>query len=193
MNIEIVTEKHYGENCYIVYSEGSSKCAVIDPASENVAEELKKRSLVPEFILLTHGHFDHISGVNALLAEYPVPVYIHEADAELLSDGYKNASSLLIDKSVTADTESQTLEEGDIISVGKLEIDVVHTPGHTRGCVCYFCEDAVFTGDTIFAYDLGRTDLYGGDEGRIMDSIRKLMPLLRGKTIYPGHGPARKF
>ena len=193
MNIKIITEKQYGENCYIIYSEGSSKCAVIDPASKNVAEELKKLSLVPEFILLTHGHFDHISGVNALLEEYRVPVCIHEDDAELLSDGNKNASALLIGESITVNAETQTLEDGDIISIGNLEIDVVHTPGHTRGCVCYFCDDAVFTGDTIFAYDLGRTDLYGGDEGRIMDSVRKLKPLLRGKTIYPGHGPARKF
>ena len=193
MNIKIITKKQYGENCYIIYSEGSSKCAVIDPASKNVAEELKRLSLVPEFILLTHGHFDHISGVNALLEEYRVPVCIHEDDAELLSDGNKNASALLIGESITVNAETQTLEDGDIISLGNLEIDVVHTPGHTRGCVCYFCDDAVFTGDTIFAYDLGRTDLYGGDEGRIMDSVRKLMPLLRGKTIYPGHGPARKF
>ena len=193
MNIKIITEKQYGENCYIIYSEGSSKCAVIDPASKNVAEELKRLSLVPEFILLTHGHFDHISGVNALLEEYRVPLCIHEDDAELLSDGNKNASALLIGESITVNSETQTLEDGDIISLGKFEIDVVHTPGHTRGCVCYFCDDAVFTGDTIFAYDLGRTDLYGGDEGRIMDSVRKLMPLLRGKTIYPGHGPARKF
>ena len=193
MNIEIITEKQYGENCYVVYSEGSSICAVIDPASENVAEELKKLSLVPEFILLTHGHFDHISGVNALISEYPVPVYVHEDDAELLTDGNKNASSLLIGESITVNADVQTLEDDDIISLGNLEIDVMHTPGHTRGCVCYFCDNAVFTGDTIFAYDLGRTDLYGGDEGRIMNSVRKLMPMLRGKTIYPGHGPARKY
>ena len=148
MNIKIITEKQYGENCYIIYSEGSSKCAVIDPASKNVAEELKRLSLVPEFILLTHGHFDHISGVNALLEEYRVPVCIHEDDAELLSDGNKNASALLIGESITVNAETQTLEDGDIISLGNLEIDVVHTPGHTRGCVCYFCDDAVFTGDS---------------------------------------------
>jgi glyoxylase-like metal-dependent hydrolase (beta-lactamase superfamily II) len=76
---------------------------------------------------------------------------------------------------------------------GSLEFKAVHTPGHTRGCVCYFCGDAVFTGDTVFAYDRGRTDLYGGDEAAIVESIQTLIPMLSGKTIYPGHGPARKF
>lgn len=193
MNIKIVTERHYGENCYIIYEGGSGKCAVVDPASEIVLDELKKLSLVPEFVLLTHGHFDHVSGVNALLAEYPVPVYVHETDAELLSDGYKNASSLLIGESITVLAEPKTLVAGEMIKLGGLEFTAVHTPGHTRGCVCYFCGEAVFTGDTVFAYDRGRTDLYGGDEATIINSIRTLLPMLKGKTIYPGHGQTRKF
>jgi len=193
MNIETVTERYYGENCYIVYEDIGGKCAVIDPASENIACELKRLSLEPEFILLTHGHFDHIAGVNALLAEYPVPVYVHEADAELLFDGYKNASSLLIGHSVTADTDPKMLSAGEKVSLGSLEFTAVHTPGHTRGCICYFCGNAVFTGDTVFAYDRGRTDLYGGDEETIINSIRTLLPMLKGKTIYPGHGQVRKF
>ena len=193
MKIEIVTERYYGENCYIVYDEVSGKCAVIDPASKDAAETVKRLSLSPEFILLTHGHFDHISGVNAFLAEYDVPVYVHECDAELLSDGYKNASALLIGESITVNAVPKTLKAGDTLFVGELEISVVHTPGHTRGCVCYFCGDAVFTGDTVFAYDRGRTDLYGGDESTIIDSIRKLLPKLGGKTVYPGHGQTRKF
>ena len=193
MNIEIVTERYYGENCYIVYENGSGKCAVIDPASEAALCELEKLSLTPEFILLTHGHFDHISGVNALHAEYPVPVYVHEEDAELLSDGYKNASAPLIGESVTVAAEPKTLRAGESVKLGTLEFTAVHTPGHTRGCVCYFCGDAVFTGDTVFAYDRGRTDLYGGDEETIVNSIRALLPMLKGKTVYPGHGPCRMF
>ena len=193
MRIEIVTEKYYGENCYIVYDEQSGKCAVIDPASDEAASAVKRFSLTPEFILLTHGHFDHICAVDKFTAKYDVPIYIHEDDAELLTDGYKNASSLLIGSEVKLRAKPQTLREGDVITLGELEINVVHTPGHTRGCVCYFCGDAVFTGDTIFAYDRGRTDLYGGDETVILDSIRKLLPMLKGKTIYPGHGPKRKF
>ena len=193
MKIEIVSERYFGTNCYIVYDEKSGKCAVIDPASEKAAEAVKKLSLTPEFILLTHGHFDHISGVNGFLAEYDIPLYIHENDAELLTDGYKNASSLLIGGNITVTAEPRTLKAGDELSLGELKLTVVHTPGHTRGCVCYFCGDSVFTGDTVFAYDRGRTDLYGGDETAIIDSIHKLLPLLKGKTVYPGHGPKRTF
>ncbi|MBQ8447726.1 MAG: MBL fold metallo-hydrolase [Clostridia bacterium] len=193
MRIDIVTERYYGENCYIVSDEKSGKCAVIDPASHGIALEVERLGLKPEFVLLTHGHFDHIGGTDEFLEKYNVPLYVHENDAELLTDGYKNASSLLIGEAVTVSAEPKTLKNGDALSLGSLEIGVVHTPGHTRGCVCYFCGDAVFTGDTVFAYDRGRTDLYGGDETTILDSIRKLMPMLKGKTIYPGHGPERKF
>lgn len=193
MRIDIVTERYYGENCYIVSDEKSGKCAVIDPASHGIALEVERLGLKPEFVLLTHGHFDHIGGTDEFLEKYNVPLYVHEDDAELLTDGYKNASSLLIGNAVTVSAEPKTLKDGDALSLGSLEIGVVHTPGHTRGCVCYFCGDAVFTGDTVFAYDRGRTDLYGGDETTILDSIRKLMPMLKGKTIYPGHGPERKF
>ena len=193
MRIDIVTERYYGENCYIVGDEKSGKCAVIDPASHGIALEVERLGLKPEFVLLTHGHFDHIGGTDEFLEKYNVPLYVHEDDAELLTDGYKNASSLLIGNAVTVSAEPKTLKDGDVLSLGSLEIGVVHTPGHTRGCVCYFCGDAVFTGDTVFAYDRGRTDLYSGDETTILASIRKLMPMLKGKTIYPGHGPERKF
>ena len=193
LKVNIMPLGRMSVNCYIVYDEVSGKCAVIDPASKDAAETVKRLSLSPEFILLTHGHFDHISGVNAFLAEYDVPVYVHESDAELLADGYKNASALLIGESITVNAVPKTLKAGDTLFVGELEISVVHTPGHTRGCVCYFCGDAVFTGDTVFAYDRGRTDLYGGDESTIIDSIRKLLPKLGGKTVYPGHGQTRKF
>jgi glyoxylase-like metal-dependent hydrolase (beta-lactamase superfamily II) len=193
MKIQTIAEKFYGENCYAVSDGISNECAVIDPASPEVVKELRKLSLEPKFILLTHGHFDHIGGTDALAEAYGIPVYVHKDDAELLTDGYKNASSLLIGTDVVVKAKAIALNGGDALSLGSLEFKAVHTPGHTRGCVCYFCGDAVFTGDTVFAYDRGRTDLYGGDEAAIVESIQTLIPMLSGKTIYPGHGPARKF
>ena len=193
MKIKTIVDRYYGENCYVVYDETSGMCAVIDPAADNVAEEVKQLGFTPAFVLLTHGHFDHISGVDLFLEEYNVPLYIHENDAEMLTDGYKNASSLLIGGEVKVSVAPKILVHGDTLSAGTLSFRVEHTPGHTQGCVCYFCGDAVFTGDTLFAFDRGRTDLYGGSEKTIVESIQKLRAMLGDKTIYPGHGPARKF
>ena len=193
MKIKTIADRYFGTNSYIICEEQSGKCAVIDPAPHDVAEKVKELGFVPQFVLLTHGHFDHICGVDAFLAEYDVPVYIHEHDAEMLCDGFKNASALLMGRDVITDIMPKTLVDGEKISLGELCFDVVHTPGHTQGCVCYFLGDAVFTGDTLFAFDRGRTDLYGGSEQTIVESIQKLGPMLTGKTIYPGHGPTRKF
>ncbi len=193
MKIQTIIDRYYGANCYAVSDGTSKKCAVIDPASLEAIRKITESGLEPEFILLTHGHFDHIEAADALTEAYGIPVYIHENDAELLTDGIKNASALFIGTNVEVKTLPKILKGGSTVTLGTLEFKAVHTPGHTQGSVCYFCGEAVFTGDTVFAYDRGRTDLYGGDEETIVDSIHKLMPMLSGKTIYPGHGQTRKF
>lgn len=192
MKIQAVIDRYYGENCYLIWDEDSGECAVIDPASDGVTDIVSSMGLAPKYILLTHGHFDHICGVNEFIKKYPVPLYIHDKDEQLLADSRKNASAFFgMDVSVKA--EANTFSDGAEFSIGALTLKAKHTPGHTRGCVCFFCEDAVFTGDTLFAYDRGRTDLYGGDESTLLSSIEELRPHLSGKTIYPGHGGTRKF
>lgn len=191
MDIKTVVDGLYGENSYIV-SDGD-KCAVIDPACEDVIPAVRAQGLRPVCILLTHGHFDHISEVDTCVKAFDIPVYVHEADKELLSDAFKNASAPLLGAFTVVSTDAHTVTDGAKITVGGLTFEVFHTPGHTQGCVCYFCEDAVFTGDTLFANGYGRTDLYGGDYGKLVDSIHSLLPRLSGKTIYPGHGTTRKF
>ena len=192
IKIETLYDRCYGQNCYIIWDEQSRKCAVIDPAVYMLTDRIKAYSLKPVCVLLTHGHFDHICGVDKFLEEYDVPVYIHENDAELLGNEYKNAS-YLSNMPVTTAVIPQKLKDGDVIALGDINIRVLHTPGHTRGCVCYFAENAVFTGDTVFACGEGRTDLYGGDEQTLIETLKNLMPKLRGKTIYPGHGPSCNF
>lgn len=192
MNIKILTDGKYGENSYIIYDE-KGVCALIDPVSSEVFDFIKENSLVPGAVLLTHGHFDHISGLESVLASYSVPLYIHTNDAEMLSDPEKNASMLFEMRPTVCTAKPKIVTDGEKINIGNMEFKTVHTPGHTSGSVCYFCEDAVFSGDTIFADGYGRTDLYGASEEELRDSVVKLSGMLVGKTIYPGHGKTRKF
>lgn len=192
MNIKILTDGKYGENSYIIYDE-KGVCALIDPVSSEVFDFIKENSLVPGAVLLTHGHFDHISGLESVLASYSVPLYIHANDAEMLSDPEKNASMLFEMRPTVCMAKPKIVTDGEKINIGNMEFKTVHTPGHTSGSVCYFCEDAVFSGDTVFADGYGRTDLYGASEEELRDSVVKLSGMLAGKTIYPGHGKTRKF
>lgn len=192
MNIKILTDSKYGENSYIIYDE-NGVCALIDPVSSEVFGFIKENALVPGAVLLTHGHFDHISGLESVLASYSVPLYIHANDAEMLGDPEKNASMLFEMRPTVCTAKPKIVTDGEKINIGNMEFKTVHTPGHTSGSVCYFCEDAVFSGDTVFADGYGRTDLYGASEEELRDSVVKLSGMLAGKTIYPGHGKTRKF
>lgn len=193
MKIRTVVDRKYGVNCYIVSDEEQKVCAVIDPASPEIPACLDALELRPVCILLTHGHFDHVSYLDDIAARYDAPVYIHKDDEELLSDGAKNASVFFEGVPSVSNVKAHTLSDGDKINVGSVCLEVLNTPGHTKGCVCYFCDDVVFTGDTIFANGYGRTDLYSGDYNQMVQTIQALLPKLAGKTIYPGHGATRKF
>ena len=162
-------------NCYIV-SEGTA-CAIIDPGAvgSRLIAWLKEQNLTPEAVFLTHGHFDHVGAVNALAEEYDCPVYLHPGDTSM--EGHL-AKGLWWNK---------TYEEGDVVTVAGMAFTVLHTPGHTPGSVCLKLGDTLFSGDTLFAENCGRTDFPGGSWEEMLASLRRLAAL-EDCTVLSGHG-----
>lgn len=167
----------YQTNCYLVWGEGSDRCVIIDPGYES--EEIWKQAQgkTVEAILLTHGHFDHVGGVNALADKTGCPVYLHHAD-------------LSIPAQLTLPLcQTEHYGDGDVLTLAGLSFRVLHTPGHTNGSVCLLTEDCIFSGDTLFAGSCGRTDL-GGDWATILQSLNRLKNLHGDYRVYPGHSDA---
>ncbi len=177
-------------NCYIVYKKEGGSAAVIDPGGDakKIIAALEKHKLNVKYILLTHGHYDHISGVSELAEKTGAPAYLHNCDLEL----YKSQKSIIENisgRGLYAEFENYILKNRYSID-DDLYFEIIETPGHSKGCVSIiFPENKImFTGDTLFCEDIGRTDLPGGDELAIMHSLKKLMNY-RDYTAYPGHGP----
>ena len=183
-------------NCYIVINEESKECFIIDPGAsgKQLADKIKQDNLIPVAVLLTHGHFDHAAAAEDLAEIFDIKVYAHEAEADTLQDPQKNVSWMVNCKeSYKADV---FFKDEEIITLAGFEIKVLHTPGHTEGGCCYYIaeEGIVFTGDTLFAQSVGRTDFPGGSMSQIVRSIQqKLMTLNEAGNletdvmVYPGH------
>ena len=173
-------------NCYIFGSVKTKKVAIIDPGgdSEKIKSLLSKESLTPEFIINTHGHIDHI-GVNS---DFDLPIYIHRRDANFLTNPLLSLAAFYgkLKKSPPA---SRILEDGDDIVISDLTLKVIHTPGHTPGGISLKYNGIIFTGDTLFAAGIGRTDLPYGSIENITRSIKEKLFVLNDETIvFPGHG-----
>lgn len=178
-------------NCYLLGCKQTKAIAIIDPGaeSEKIIKEIDKANLKPKFIILTHGHGDHIGAINGLKKKYNIPVYIHENDKELLENSYLNFSAFMFGKetSIIADKK---LKDNDTIVLGNFKIKVLHTPGHTPGSIVLKCNNILFSGDTLFQNGIGRTDLPGGSYDKIINSIKtKIFSLTDDTIVYPGHGP----
>lgn len=165
---------------------------MIDPSSapSHVTEELEKRGCVLKYILLTHGHYDHTKYVAKIKELTGAKVCIHALDAEMLGDSDKNCYKLFNDGEQIAPAADVLLSDGDVLKVGDASVEVMHTPGHTKGSVCYIVGDVIFTGDTLFRGSVGRTDFYGGDEDTLIDSLRRIASLEGEYSLYPGHEDA---
>ncbi len=181
-------------NCYLV-SDANGQTAVIDPGAEpeRILRTAAAHSMTIKTILLTHGHYDHIAAVNEIRRQTGAELMIHQLDAELLSDNRKNLALLFTGAIPPVDAPDRLLIDGDTVAVGALSFEVLHTPGHSKGSVCYLCkegrEETLFCGDTLFYLSCGRTDCYGGDDRIIVASLSRLAGLPYDGTAYCGHGP----
>ncbi|MCL2496186.1 MAG: MBL fold metallo-hydrolase [Clostridiales bacterium] len=179
-----------GTNCYLLIDKAGGEAALIDPGSNaaNLIQAFDELDARPKLIINTHGHWDHIGANKRLQQHYGLDIAIHAADAPMLTDSAKNAARLFRgdgDGGIAA----RLLKEGDIIELGQLKLQVLHTPGHTPGCICLKMDTLLFTGDTLFNLSIGRTDLPGGDYETICQSLARLITLDDGLTVLPGHGP----
>ena len=177
-------------NCYLAINEETKQTVVIDPASSSpsLMNHIEAEGLKVEAILLTHGHFDHIMGIDGFLKKYDVPVYVHEDDKEMMNDPQLNQSSTYTAGYTFSGAEC--IRDGQVLHLAGNDFEVFHTPGHTPGGCCYYVrsEGVLFSGDTLFANSVGRTDFPGRSESALIRSIReKLLPLPDETRVYPGH------
>lgn len=171
-------------NCYIVTDETTKHCAILDPGDDStqILAPIQSGGLIPVAVCLTHGHYDHTIAADDIVRAYSVPVYIHPADAT--RDPRPNPYLY------AADEHTQHYTEGGTVTVGNLILHVMETPGHSRGCVTLCTDTHLFTGDTLFRDDCGRTDLPGGDMQTMLHSLKRLGVIEGDRTVCPGHGPA---
>ena len=180
-------------NGYLVWDD-EGRAFFVDPGGdpEEVIEFMEKNGIQLEMILLTHGHSDHIGGLG-MLSSLTDNIYIHGDDIPLLSDSAQNLSMYTCSAPFSISLNVKQLSDGDVIRMGQLSINIIHTPGHTKGGCCFYVETdpdpLLFSGDTLFASSIGRTDFPGGDYSTLIKSLSKLSPYPDETKVLPGHGP----
>ena len=184
-------------NCVVIWADGSPACTVVDPGMsspeglQELTDYFALHGLRPEAILLTHGHFDHIWGVEKLLALYDIPVYLHPADLHIMDQLTAGFRSIGPFNFLKHEFPAREVADGQVITTSSASWKVLHTPGHSPGSVCYWSADnnLLLSGDTLFAGSIGRSDLTGGDYDQLMASIKGKLLDLPGETdVIPGHG-----
>ena len=184
--IKSITLGELGNNCDLITDQASGLSALVDCTDDSKEMRDFIGSAKLEYILLTHGHFDHIGGVAAISRDYGAKVVISAQDASMLSSGKASLSAFFGIKQDKI-TPDLTVSEGSSLMLGETQIKVLATPGHTKGGVCYLLKDCIFTGDTLFFCSCGRTDFPGGSSKEIMQSLKRLATLEDSLKVYPGH------
>lgn len=193
--MEIITIQTHGTfdvNCYLVVSEAGNAVMIDCPeGAERLLAEVEKSGAVLKKILLTHGHCDHIESLAEVAEKTGAEVYIHKFDAPKLTDNHGNLSDFFaayLDGPVKHYDKAIPVSDGDVIKQDELEFRVMHTPGHTSGCVCYIIGDVMFSGDTLFRDSIGRTDMADGNYSALSDSLQRLAEIKENYRVLSGHG-----
>ncbi len=178
-------------NCYLLINENTKETIIIDPGAEadKIILKIKELNVKPVAILLTHGHFDHVIAVKDLVEEYGIKTYGSKEEVAIFENDSLNCSGM-IRQNYELEVDI-LLEDNEKVNLAGFDIEVIHTPGHTQGGVCYYIEDegVLFSGDTLFADSIGRTDLPTGDIRALRNSIiKRLFVLPEEVEVYPGHG-----
>lgn len=190
MKVEKFVTGIISTNCYLVINEDTKQAVIIDPAAcpSYLMSHIKSEGLKIEAILLTHGHFDHIMGIDGFLSEFDVPVYVHEEDADAMEDPVLNQSSTYTSGYTFG--KARYLRDRQTLELAGYTFQVIHTPGHTKGGCCYYVasENVLFSGDTLFQNSVGRTDFVNSSTSDLVHSVREKLFLLPDDTmVYPGH------
>ena len=192
MKVEILNLlPEFGTNTYITWDENSKEAIIIDPSapSSQIIDRVKELGLTPKFLINTHGHGDHIGGNGLVKSSFDVRFIIHQNDSQMLVDSAKNLS-LYWDQNVISPKADIEITKDYSIKLGDKDVQLIPTPGHSRGGICILVDGLLFSGDTLFAESIGRTDLPGGDLATLTNSIKeKLFELPEETVVYPGHGP----
>jgi glyoxylase-like metal-dependent hydrolase (beta-lactamase superfamily II) len=182
----------YGTNTIVLWDENSLEAILFDPSApaQIILDFVNTNKLNVKYIALTHGHADHISGVNFFKDNLKSDILIHPEDAPMLLDGKKNLSAFMGNDVITYGLDKE-INDNDIIKVGDIEFRVIHTPGHTRGGVCFYTDGLLISGDTLFQLSIGRTDFPGGSFDSLKASVKEKLFILPEETkVIPGHGAA---
>ena len=181
----------FAVNCYIIISETGNAVIIDAPeGADNILSEIEKNGGKLKKILLTHGHCDHIDSLAEIAEKTGAEVYIHTFDAPKLTDSHMNLSNYFADyyeKPVDHYDKAITVSDGDIITQDELNFKVLHTPGHTSGCVCYIIDDVMFSGDTLFRDSIGRTDMPDGNYSVLAKTLSMLSEIETDHRVLPGH------
>ena len=190
--IQSFTSGPFQTNAIVISCDQTRKAAIIDPSPgsmELITGYIEKENLQPEKILLTHSHWDHTADVSKVKKKYSIPVFIHEEDKKNLI--FPGADGLPLIVEIEGVEPDHLIKEGDTIMVGQLHLEVIHTPGHSPGGVCFYCseENILISGDTLFKGSIGNLSLPTSDPDTMWPSLKKLHTLPAETAVYPGHGP----